>query len=98
MSRHLVEAAYRVATLARAAGDPSANAWFGRVLSSRDAFRAKAHVIGGKNEADQPPWAEYAAEAELVLRGPKARPAAPRREGLSAWPARGDAGPSPTPP
>jgi hypothetical protein len=63
----MIEAAYRIAMLERANGEPTARKWLRETVDAWEAYRAKAPVTNGRSAAQSPPYVDYAAEAELTL-------------------------------
>src|SRR5262249_1585015 len=72
-SKHLVEAAFRAAQLAKGAGSgaahppPSYRTWLERVVARWEGFRGRGKLSGGQSEAQGAPWVDYAAGAQLEL-------------------------------
>ena len=65
--KFLVEAAYHVAKMKKAGGDGGYHAWFKNTISSWENYKRGAPVKDGKSEAQQPPYVDYAAEADFTL-------------------------------
>ena len=66
--KYTTEAAYQIAKLKKSGGDADYRSWFKTTISAWDDFKAHAKVDAkGKNEATQPPFVDYAAEAEYTL-------------------------------
>lgn len=66
--RFLVEAAYAVGKMKKIGGEGDWKTWFRNTVGAWDNFKAKAPTNkDGKNEAQLPPYVDYAAEAEFTL-------------------------------
>ena len=66
--KYVTEAAYQIAKLKKAGGDPGYHSWFKTTILAWENFRTHATVDAkGKNEATLPPFVDYAAEAEYTL-------------------------------
>lgn len=66
--KYLVEAAHAVAKMKRAGGEGDWRTWLQNTISAWDNYRAKAPTNkDGVNEAQLPPYVDYAAEAAFTL-------------------------------
>jgi tetratricopeptide (TPR) repeat protein len=61
-AKFLIEAAYTLARLKRAGGEPDWRVWFNATVTSWEALRARSMV-----DAQKPPYVDYAAEAAFTL-------------------------------
>ncbi len=66
-AKYVVEAAFAIGTMKKAAGDATYRVWFRNTISAWDDYRAKAPLRNGKSEAQLSPYVDHAAEAELRL-------------------------------
>lgn len=66
-SRYVVEAAYKIAVLRRAAGERVAADWWRNTIAAFERYKAAAPVVDGRSEALGSREAAFAAEAEYVL-------------------------------
>ena len=69
--KYTTEAAYQIAKMKKQGGDADYRSWFKTTIGAWEDFRAHAKTdangTAGKNEATQPPFVDYAAEAEYTL-------------------------------
>jgi tetratricopeptide (TPR) repeat protein len=66
-AKYVVEAAYNIAKMKRAGGDGDYRTWLKSTISAWDSYRAGAPVKDNVSEAQQPPYVDYAAEADFTL-------------------------------
>jgi outer membrane protein assembly factor BamD (BamD/ComL family) len=66
-ARFAVEAAYEVFKMKKTAGDPSYKGAATTTITAWEFFRSHASLKDGKSEALQPPFSDFAAEAEYTL-------------------------------
>lgn len=66
-AKQVVEAAYALGTMKKAAGDATWRTWFRSTVSAWDDYRAKAPLRGTKSDAQFAPYVDYAAEADFRL-------------------------------
>ncbi len=65
--RYLVEAAYQVGRMKRVGNEGDYRTWFKSTVAAWENYRTKAPVKDGRSEAQQPPYVDYAAEAEFAV-------------------------------
>jgi hypothetical protein len=65
--KFVIEAAWEVAKLKKAQNDGGYRQWFKNTVTAWDAYAKGGDQIGGKPGAQQPPYVDYAAEADFTL-------------------------------
>jgi tetratricopeptide (TPR) repeat protein len=66
--KFMIESAYHVAKMKKSSGDGAYRFWFKNTVSAWEAYnRGGGNAANGKPNAQQPPYVDYAAEADFTL-------------------------------